>query len=391
MMIRFEEALKIITDHAVQSGVEKTDLLNATGRVLREDVISDMNMPPFNRSAVDGYACRKEDLGRELEIIETIRAGQAPSLPVGPAQCTRIMTGSPVPEGADCVIMVEETAQIAGNKIRFTGTKTKTNISWFAEDVREGDLVLPAGTIIQPQHIAIMAAVGYVEPVVAVRPKVAIIATGDEIVEPHLKPGISQIRNSNGYQLLQQAWKAGVVPDYRGIASDNEKDTLDKILEALPGNDVIILTGGISMGTFDFVPSVMEKAGFKILFRTLMLQPGKPTIFGIKDEKRIIGLPGNPVSSFTIFEILVKPMLWKIMGVKDYIRAMKMPIGEEYHRKRSDRMQWLPVKVRDGKVFPVEYHGSAHIFSLAGADAIAAVPLGITKLSAGDLIDVRPI
>lgn len=144
------------------------------------------------------------------------------------------------------------------------------------------------------------------------------------------------------------------------------------------------------MGTYDFVPKIFEKAGMDILFRTISVQPGKPTIFGIKGRKRIFGLPGNPVSSFTIFEILVKPMLQKMLGAGQS-RDLRLPLGSDYERKRSDRMQWLPVEIRDGQVHLLEYHGSAHIFSLAKADAIAAIPLGITKLSAGDLVDVRPI
>jgi molybdopterin molybdotransferase len=370
---------------------ERVDILASSGRVLLENVCSDINMPPFNRSAVDGFACRRGDLGQELTVIETIRAGQAPEKTLGPGQCSRIMTGSPVPEGADCVVMVEDTIDISENRIRFTGNHTKDNISRFAEDVREGDLVIEAGTMIRPQHIAIMAAVGYVNPLVATRPKVAVISTGDEIVEPQLKPGISQIRNSNGYQLVEQIRKAGALPDYMGIAPDNEKDTLDKILVAMERNDVVLLTGGVSMGTFDFVPSVMEKAGITILFRKIALQPGRPTVFGKKDDKLIFGLPGNPVSSFTLFEVLVKPMLWKMMGVIDFYSILRLPMGTDYERRRSDRMQWLPVSIRDGKVFPLEYHGSAHIFSLASADAIAAIPFGVTKLNIGDLIDVRPL
>ena len=390
-MIRFEEALKIVIENAPALRGERVDILASSGRVLLENVCSDINMPPFNRSAVDGFACRRGDLGQELTVIETIRAGQAPEKTLGPGQCSRIMTGSPVPEGADCVVMVEDTIDISENRIRFTGNHTKDNISRFAEDVREGDLVIEAGTMIRPQHIAIMAAVGYVNPLVATRPKVAVISTGDEIVEPQLKPGISQIRNSNGYQLVEQIRKADALPDYLGIAPDNEKATLDKILLAMEGNDVVLLTGGVSMGTFDFVPSVMEKAGITILFRKIALQPGRPTIFGKKDDKLIFGLPGNPVSSFTLFEVLVKPMLWKMMGVIDFYSILRLPMGTDYERRRSDRMQWLPVSIRDGKVFPLEYHGSAHIFSLASADAIAAIPFGVTKLNIGDLIDVRPL
>jgi molybdopterin molybdotransferase len=301
------------------------------------------------------------------------------------------MTGAPVPEGADCVLMVEETEEIDTGKIRFTGKKTKSNISPLAEDVKIGDCVLKTGTMIGPQHIAIMAATGYIKPLVSVKPKVAVIATGDEIVEPHLKPGISQIRNSNGYQLTTQASEAGAEALYMGIAPDNEEDTFNVLTGTLEKADIVLLTGGVSMGTYDFVPKILEKAGVEILFRTVALQPGKPTIFGIKGNKRIFGLPGNPVSSFTIFEILVKPLLLKMMGVTDPIFNLRIPLGADYQRKRKDRMQWLPVQLREGKAYPLEYHGSAHISSLAEAHAIAAIPLGITNLNSGDLIDVRPL
>jgi molybdopterin molybdotransferase len=390
-MITFESALQIVLNHAYTLKSEAVALQDSLGRVLAEDVISDINMPPFNRSAVDGFACRREDIVMPLQVIETVKAGAFPAKKIKKGQCTRIMTGAPVPEGADCVIMVEETQEPEMGIIRFTGENTKTNISPFAEDVKIGDRVIDAGTVIGPQHIAIMAAVGWINPRVAVRPKVAVIATGDEIVEPQIKPGISQIRNSNGWQLAAQTAHAGAVPFYLGIAPDNEIDTYRMILEALDKSDVVLLTGGVSMGTYDFVPEILEKAGIEILFRTIALQPGKPTIFGIKGEKRVFGLPGNPVSSFTIFEVLVKPMLLKMMGVKEPGQKLQLPLGTDYIRKRSDRMQWLPVQIRGGKVCPLEYHGSAHIFSLASADAIAAIPLGVTKLSAGDLIDVRPL
>jgi molybdopterin molybdotransferase len=390
-MITFEEALQIVLNHTYLFVSETIALQESAGRVLAEDVFSDLNMPPFNRSAVDGFACRQADLGLTLEIIETVRAGLFPAKKINEGQCTRIMTGAPVPEGADCVIMVEGTVETDPGKIRFTGHQTKSNISPFAEDVREGDCVITAGTLIGPQHIAIMAAVGHMTPKVAKRPVVAVIATGDEIVEPHLEPGPSQIRNSNACQLIAQVAKAGALPVYLGIAPDNEEDTFRMISEALAQSEVVLLTGGVSMGTFDFVPKILEKAGIEILFKTIALQPGKPTIFGLKEDKRIFGLPGNPVSAFTIFEILVKPMLRKMMGMDDAVRSLNLPLGIDYQRKRTDRMQWLPVKITGGKVYPLEYHGSAHIFALATADAIAAIPLGVAKLSAGDYIDARPI
>ena len=390
-MITYEEALKTVLNHSYHSGNEAISLQDSIGRVLVEDVFSDVNMPPFNRSAVDGYACRKADIRLPLEVIETVKAGVLPSKKVGPGQCTQIMTGAPVPEGADCVLMVEETIEISIDKIRFTGEDTKANFSPFAQDTREGECVLESGTLIGPQHIGIMAAVGYVNPRVGMKPRVTVISTGDEIVEPNVKPGISQIRNSNGYQLAAQVFQAGAIPEYLGIAPDNEADTFRMISEALAESDVVLLTGGVSMGTFDFVPKILEQSGIEILFRTVAIQPGKPTIFGIKGNKRIFGLPGNPVSCFTIFEILVKPLIWKMMGVEQPVRNLRLPLGMDYQRKRTDRMQWLPVQIRDGNVFPLEYHGSAHIFSLATAYAIAAIPLGITKLDKGDQIDVRPV
>jgi len=391
MMITYEEALEIVLRNTYLSDKETVQIQEAIGRALADDVFSDINMPPFNRSAVDGFACRRADHGQPLEVIETVRAGLFPQKKIGTGQCTRIMTGAPVPEGADCVMMVEETEETADRRISFRGSQTKTNISLFAEDVREGDCVLKAGTMIAPHHIAIMSAVGCVRPVVSKKPRVAVIATGDEIVEPHLKPGISQIRNSNGYQLTAQAIRSGAEANYMGIAPDTEEDTFRILDNALDQADVILLTGGVSMGTFDFVPKILEKAGIEILFRTIALQPGKPTVFGVKGDKRIFGLPGNPVSSFTIFEILVKPMLWKMMGITEPVRNMILTFGGHYQRKRGDRMQWLPVKIKAGKVYPLEYHGSAHIFALADADAIAAIPLGITELNEGDLIDVRPV
>lgn len=390
-MIFFEEALEIVLKHAGETGAETIPLPGSMGRVLREDVFSDINMPPFNRSAVDGFACRMEDLEQEMVVIETIRAGIFPSKKILPGQCTRIMTGAPVPEGADCVIMVEETVEAGEGCIRFTGRKTKTNISPFAEDIREGDRVLASGTMIGPQHMAIMAAVGHTSPIVSLKPSVSVIATGDEIVEPHLKPGLSQIRNSNGYQLTAQALKAGADACYQGIAPDTEEETFAAVTRALDQSDIVLLTGGVSMGTFDFVPQILEKAGIEILFRTIALQPGKPTIFGIKGDKRVFGLPGNPVSSFTIFEVLVKPLLWKRMGLREPVIGARLPLGADYARKRSDRLQWIPVQIREGKAFPLEYHGSAHIFSLAGADALAAIPYGVTQVKTGEMIDARPV
>jgi molybdopterin molybdotransferase len=303
-MITFEEAYGIVMGSAVEPGLEHVSLEQCVGRVLAEDAIADMDMPPFNKSAVDGYACKKADLDGVLEVVEIIAAGKQPSRSIGQGQCSQIMTGAMVPDGADTVIMVEFTEQIEENKIRFTGQKTAANICYLAEDVKSGQLILNKGTLLRPQEIAVLATFGFAEPLVYKRPVVGMISTGDELVEPDVKPGLSQIRNSNASQTIAQTIAAGATHHYFGIAKDTEASTREKIEKALAHSDIVILTGGVSMGEFDYVPQVLHDLGVTILFKSIAVQPGRPTVFGVKGDKYIFGLPGNPVSSFVQFELL---------------------------------------------------------------------------------------
>lgn len=389
-MITPEKALEIILEEAYPLGSEKVDLTACLSRFLAEDVVSDMDMPPFNKSAMDGFACRKEDLGRDLEIMETLAAGQQPSKSIGMGQCSRIMTGAMVPDGADCVIKVEETMLTDAGRIRFTAQDTRSNIAHRAEDIRKGETVLHRGEMIKPQHIAVLASVGCTRPLVCRKPRVAVISTGNEIVEPWEKPGPTQIRNSNSYQLLAQVTLAGGIPEYAGIAPDEEETSFRMMEKALKNNDILLLTGGVSMGDFDFIPGVIERTGATIRFKTISIQPGKPTIFATLNKKRIFGLPGNPVSSHNIFLLLVLPLIRKMMGNEYRPVPARLPLSEDYKRKKADRTSWIPVRVsEDGKIYPLEYHGSAHVHSLAGAGAIAGIPAGTTELKAGDYLDVR--
>jgi len=391
-MITLDEALKIVLSTSYELGTEKVDLLHSPGRVLAEEVISDMDMPPFDKSAMDGFACRREDLENDLEVIETIAAGQHPVHSIGENQCARIMTGAMVPGGADVVIKVEETESLPGGKIRFTGEKTQANIALKGEDIQSAEVVLRKGTWIKPQHIAVMASVGCTRPSVYRQPRIAIISTGDEIVEPWEKPGPTQIRNSNSYQLYGQVLLAGAIPEYIGIAPDEEETSYRMMEKALRDNDILLLTGGVSMGDFDFIPGVIEKLGATVLFKTIAVQPGKPTVFATLNNKRIFGLPGNPVSSYNIFLLLVKPLILALMGGEHRPCPDRLPLGQDYTRRKSDRMSWVPVKISsEGKIYPMEYHGSAHVHSLAGADAIAGIPVGLKEIKAGDLLDVRLI
>ncbi|OFY64866.1 MAG: hypothetical protein A2V64_04100 [Bacteroidetes bacterium RBG_13_43_22] len=391
-MIPFEKAFEIVMNSSFRTGTEIVPFTRSLNRILAADVTSDINMPPFNKASVDGFACRKSDLSNDLEIIETIPAGKWPEKEVDKNQCTRIMTGAAVPEGADCVIMVEDTETLPSGKVRFTGTSTKENIAHKAEDIEKNDVVIKAGKQINPQDIAVMATVGHTSVTVSKIPEIAVISTGDELVEPHMTPGISQIRNSNAYQLIAQAERAGAVAKYYGIARDDKEETYSIISRAIDENDLVLITGGVSMGDFDFVPSVLERAGVKILFTRVAVQPGKPTTFGVHRKAIVFGLPGNPVSSFVQFELLVRPLINNMMGYTWKPVTLSFPMREKYSRKSADRMGLIPVSITDdGFVRRVEFHGSAHISALPDATGMVIIPHGVDSIEKGEIVNVRLI
>ena len=393
-MIPLSKAEAYVLECALpMSSTEQVGLWESLGRVLATDISSDMNMPPFDKSAVDGYACRKEDLDANLKVVEVIPAGQMANMEITQGLCSKIMTGAPVPKGANCVIMVEEVEEVDEQTIRFTGKYSKTNIAIFAEDVKEGDKVLSKGVIIEPQHIAILSAVGVSNVTVSVRPKVSILVTGDELVEVSEKPNVGQIRNSNGHQLYSQVIRSGAIPVYIGIVDDTESATETAIVNALSQSDIVVLTGGVSMGDFDYVPKVLNGLGIDIKFQTIAVQPGKPTLFGVKGKQLVFGLPGNPVSSLFQFDLLVRTAILRLMGGSSAQRELlKMPIAHDYKRKRSERLALVPAKVNgNGEVELLSYHGSAHIFALAQAQLMVIVPIGVSQLKKGDLVNVRSV
>jgi molybdopterin molybdotransferase len=288
--------------------------------------------------------------------------------------------------------MVEDVEITGTDTIRFTASQTASNYSLKAEDIKKGEKVLDKGTLIRPQDVAILASAGCANPEVYQQPRVGIISTGDELVEPAEIPALSQIRNSNAYQLLAQAQRAGCKARYFGIARDTEETTLQIIQQARYESDIVILTGGISAGDFDFVPAVIKQAGYDIKFRSLAVQPGKPVIFATRQNKYLVALPGNPVSSFVQFELLVKHLISLITGNKSPEIQIKVPIGVDFSRKKTFRKAFFPVYLStDGTVMPVEYHGSAHIHSYVHAHGIANIEIGENKISKGTLVDVRLI
>ncbi|MBI9069181.1 MAG: molybdopterin molybdotransferase MoeA [Salinivirgaceae bacterium] len=387
-MISFQEALNIVLDSPVETKIERILFYESLGRILAKDVVSDINMPPFNKSAMDGYAIKKEDIEKELTIIETIAAGQTPQKEIVTGTASKIMTGAPVPKGANAVVQVE-LAKATNNKVKFTGF-FKDNIIPAAEDVKIGEVVLKKGQKIDARHIAVMASVGCTEPLVFKKPKVGIISTGDELVEPNTKPELSQIRNSNGHQLVAQVMESNAIAEYFGIVEDTYDSTYQAIKKGIETCDVLLLTGGVSMGEFDFVPQIMTDLGVEILFDRVAVQPGKPTTFGRKENKIIFGLPGNPVSSFVQFEILVKPLIYKMMGFHYKCPSLKLRMGNIFKRRKADRRAYIPVTISDdSKVYTSEYHGSAHIHALPKSNGLIIIEIGVETINEGELVDVR--
>ncbi|MEN6335941.1 MAG: gephyrin-like molybdotransferase Glp [Phycisphaerales bacterium] len=389
-MIELKEALTIVLDSARPLGSERVGLADALGRVLAENVAADRDMPPFDKATVDGFACRRVDLGKDLTVIETIPAGAAPTKTLEPNQCAKIMTGAPLPFGTECVIMIEHTQNVDGNAIRFTGTQTPDHISRQGQEVRRGQIVLQKGARIRPPHVAALASVGCVRPLMAVRPRVAVVVGGDELVEPAATPGPFQIRSSNGLQLIAQLGAMGIAARDYGIMKDTEAD-VDRVLRmALAENDVVLVSGGVSVGDFDFVPGVLRQNHVRLLFDKIAVQPGKPTVFGVAASGWCFGLPGNPVSTYVIFELLVKPFLCRLMGCEYSPRCVQMRLGEPVSRKETSRQSWIPVRMVDaGTVAPVEYRGSGHIFALCDADGLIALDIGVKDLPEGALVQVR--
>lgn len=391
-MIKYESAIEIIRANVLLIGTERTDIKECLTRVLREDIFSDMDMPPFNKSAMDGYACRREDIANELDVIEIIPAGYQPRKTIGRNQCSKIMTGAMIPEGADCVIMVEDVKEIDKKKIKYLKDKSADNFCIKGEDVQTGEKLLSAGTRITTKQIASLALSGNVNPLVSIKPKVGIISTGDEIVEPYIKPAVTQIRNTNSYQIIAQCIDFGVIPKYYGIVSDTKEAIGVAVETAKQENDLIILTGGVSMGDFDLVPDLLKEKGFNILFGKIAVQPGKPAVFGRDGNKFVFGMPGNPVSSFIVFEFLVKEFLAGVMGLASHEKMIRCELANNYTRKHNSRLARIPVKINgNGKAEIIEYHGSAHINSYSLAEGIISIPIGVNELKKGSIVDVRQL
>jgi molybdopterin molybdotransferase len=390
-MIPIEEAENILNRIACRPEVEEISLPDSPGRVLAQDIVSRINMPPFDKSAMDGYAFRSNDDAKKFKIVEVIAAGVVPREKIDKGECAKIMTGAMVPEGADRVVQVEVTEEKDGY-MYFTAEDKNINICCRGEDVKIGDLVLKAGHLIRPAEVGIIASMGLAKINVYKKPMVGIITTGSEIREPGSELERGQIYNSNTYSIGAQVLQTGALVTYGGIVGDDAADIKQKIGKLLTECQMVLISGGVSMGDYDFVPRILKELGVRLHFDKVAIQPGKPTVFGTRGEALVFGMPGNPVSTFTVFEVFVKPILFRMMGHAYTPLLLKGEIKRDFRRKRGTRTAYVPVKYdNEGFVEPVEYHGSAHLASLSRANALLKVPAGVKEIAAGSVVYVRQI
>jgi molybdopterin molybdotransferase len=372
----------------------------ALGMVLAEDIVSDLDMPPFDKAMMDGFALRTSDLrdGRaELVIVEEIMAGKTPTTPIGCGQSSRIMTGAPVPQGADAVVMIERCEPV-GAHVRVNGGKVTAglNILPRGREMRVGETVLRAGVRLRPQELGVLATVGRISAKVKRAPRVAVLPTGNELVDATTKPGPGQLRNSNGPMLLAQVARAGGIPWALGIARD-EPGHLRSLIEEGFQADVLLLSGGVSAGKLDLVPSALADLGAITLFHKIAMKPGKPLLFGVrypidsKNASLVFGLPGNPVASLVCFELFVRPAIRAMMDLPSGPEMVKATLVKDYSYA-TDRPTYHPARLEltgsGWTVEPVAWFGSPDLRGVTPANAFVVLPDGDHHHRAGDRLMV---
>ncbi|MCP5051281.1 MAG: molybdopterin molybdotransferase MoeA [bacterium] len=390
-MIPIEEAEKILNSLTFRPQVEEVPLMDSLGRVLASDIVSRISMPPFDKSAMDGYAYISGDDSPNYKVMEIIAAGNVPIHTLQKGQCSKIMTGGMVPPGADRVVKVEVT-QETDRCMTITGEDPRLNICYEGEDIKPGDVVLKSGCIIRAPEVGVLASMGCGTVSVYKKSLVSIVTTGSEIKEPGQPLAQGQIYNSNAYSISSQVLQTGAMVQRTGIVEDDTALINQKIDALFKESRMVLISGGVSMGDYDFVPGVLKDLGVKVHFYKVAIQPGKPTIFGTRGDTLVFGMPGNPVSTFIIFEVFVKPLLYRTMGYHYTPPVVKGVMKEEFKRKRTVRTAYIPVRYYpDGLVEPVEYHGSAHLNALARANGLLKIPLGQDRFLEGSTVYVRQI
>ncbi|MFZ0953154.1 MAG: gephyrin-like molybdotransferase Glp [Candidatus Sulfotelmatobacter sp.] len=400
LVLTFEEARQVVEDHAsrLSSRINETvSLLQAAGRVLAEPVAADRDIPPFPRSTRDGYAVRAADLAKlpaKLKVIGEIKAGpgQLPSA-LNHGEAFSIMTGAPVPPGADAVVMVEYTSQ-KGDLVEIArGAARGENIVAQRAEAKRGSLVLDGGTCLNEAAIALAASVGRSRLEVFVRPRVAILTTGDEIVAVDTEPGPTQIRNSNSYSLAVQVQRAGGEPMLLPIAPD-EPRRLRELMEEGLQSDLLIMTGGVSMGRYDLVEQVLAEMQAEFFFTGAKIQPGRPVVFGRvpTQKKYFFGLPGNPVSTMVTFELFARPILEALAGMRPRPLTFLHARLKSEIRVKPGLRRFLPAilsgQYEDAEVELVPWQGSGDVAAQARSNCYVVIPPDREQIKAAEWVAI---
>jgi molybdopterin molybdotransferase len=380
-LIDHAQATKLVLENTPRLPVVRAPLMDARGLALAEDVRARFDSPPFDNSAVDGYAVRSADAteaGRIFEVVDEAPAGRPAEKSVGEGEAIKIFTGGVIPDGADAVVMVENTSGWGEEFELKKPAKAGNNVRGAGEDVREGDLMLRAGTEVGTPEIALAATQGYGELPVYRRPKVVVLSTGSELVEPgtrDLSPG--EIFDSNSFALLAQALEAGADARRLYAASDEEDVLKSAMEEALTSADIVVTSGGVSVGEKDLVKSTLLDLGVDQVFWGIKLKPGKPVFFGKREGARFFGLPGNPVSAMVCFELFVRPALMQMMGREDKHRPHVEVYFDEDVENKFGRMHAMRVTLtrteKGWRAESVGAQGSGLVSSLTKADALALI------------------
>lgn len=409
-MLTIEEALKLVVDNSKTLPFRRLPLGDSLGLVLAEDIISEVNSPPYDKALMDGYAVRSGDREPQRRVLEEIAAGDVPRFPLTPGTASRIMTGAPIPQGADAVVQVEHT-EMAGDSlvaIRNLDIGPGKNLLRLGTSLRVGDVVLKKSMSLRPIEIAVLAEIGGGMVNAIPRPRVAVLPTGNELVSVGERPSQGQIRNSNGPMLLASVTRADAEPMELGIARDTHQD-LAKWIERGLAADILVLSGGVSAGKFDLVPQVLAELGVEQVFHKIALRPGKPLWFGVKDggDRRtlVFALPGNPVSSLVCFELFVRPAIEILAGRGVGVWKRTSARLKHAYSHTGGRAACLPARVSSPltiaeneasetsppSVEILPWHGSADIATLVQANALALFPVEARLFEPGDQVEVFPL
>lgn len=396
-LISIDEARTRVLAEAVPLSVEPRALPNSLGAVLAEDIVASHSVPPFDNAGMDGYAVRavdtidaSSDSPSRLTIVESIPAGRVAARTLGQNEAAKIMTGAPVPSGADAVIQSELAEETEGRVLVFEPVKPGKNIRRAGEDVMAGDRVLAAGSALGPAEIGLLAGLGRSVVQVHRRPRVAILSTGSELVEVDRPLGPGQIHNSNTYSLQALCRQMGVEPVVMGIVPDDYGATR-RLIEAGLEHDVLITSGGVSVGQFDFVKEVQDELGVARRLWGVAMKPGKPLAFGVRDGTLVFGLPGNPVSVMVSFELFVRPALLRLMGYRKTTRPLYRAVISEDVANPDGRV--FVVRVRAWReddqwhVSSTGAQGSGILRSMVGANGLAFIPGGARGVRAGEKVE----